>query len=40
VRGPFDGTVRLDGYGIAVVSSAPSEAIASTRVGLGVGPGP
>ena len=28
VREPFDGTVRLDGYGVAVVSTAPSDAIA------------
>jgi hypothetical protein len=27
VREPFDGTVRLDGYGVAVVSTSPSDAI-------------
>jgi hypothetical protein len=27
VREPFDGKIRLNGYGLAVVSSAPSEAI-------------
>jgi len=31
VREPFDGTVRLDGYGVAVASTAPSEAIAPLR---------
>jgi hypothetical protein len=29
VREPFDGTVRLNGYGIAVVSTAPSEALSA-----------
>jgi hypothetical protein len=28
VREPFDGLVRLDGYGLAVISTAPSAAIA------------
>ncbi|MBO0764832.1 MAG: hypothetical protein J2P50_09635 [Hyphomicrobiaceae bacterium] len=32
VREPFDGTVRLDGYGIAVVSTEPSAALQPPRV--------
>jgi hypothetical protein len=35
VREPFNGTVRLDGYGIAVVSTAPSPALATARPALG-----
>ena len=31
VREPFNGTVRLDGYGVAVVSTAPSAAIAASK---------
>jgi hypothetical protein len=34
VREAFDGTVRLDGYGIAVVSNAPSRAFAAAEGGL------
>jgi hypothetical protein len=30
VREPFEGTVRLEGYGVAVVSTAPSAAIAAS----------
>ena len=33
VREPFDGTVRLDGYGIAVVSTAPSRTILTDSPG-------
>jgi hypothetical protein len=35
VREPFDGAVRLDGYGVAVVSAAPSGAFAPDKVGRG-----
>src|SRR5262249_36237287 len=34
VREPFDGTVRLDGYGIAVVSNAPSGALLAAGRGI------
>jgi hypothetical protein len=33
VREPFDGEIRLDGYGVAVVSTAPSDALASVETG-------
>jgi hypothetical protein len=33
VREPFNGTVRLDGYGVAVVSTAPSPALLAARPG-------
>jgi hypothetical protein len=34
VREPFNGTVRLDGYGVAVVSTAPSAALLAAAPGL------
>jgi hypothetical protein len=35
VREPFDGEIRLDGYGLAVVTNAPSEAILADLTGRG-----